>query len=65
MDSLAWPLLRGDLKLKFKSQFSKATLLEALSNQETGLNFLEQLGAQKQLQAYMNTAESPRSKDTL
>jgi hypothetical protein len=45
IDSLAWPLLRGELKLKFKSQFSKAHLLEALSNQEPGLNFLEQLGS--------------------
>jgi hypothetical protein len=50
MDSLAWPLLRGELQLKFKSQFSRATLLEALSNQVSGLNFLEQLGARKQLQ---------------
>jgi hypothetical protein len=65
MDSLAWPLLRGELQLKFKSQFSKATLLEAFSNQVPGLNFLKQLGARKQLQAYMNTAESTRSKDAL
>jgi hypothetical protein len=53
------------LQLKLKSQFSRATLLEALSNQVPGLNFLEQLGARKQLQVYMNTAESTRSKDAL
>jgi hypothetical protein len=58
-------LLRGEHQQKFKSQFSKATLLEALSNQVPGLSFLEPLGARKQLQAYMNTAESTRSKDAL
>jgi hypothetical protein len=31
MVSLAWPLLRGELQLKFKSEFSRATLLEGLS----------------------------------
>jgi hypothetical protein len=65
MDILAWPLLRGELQLKFKSQFSKPTLLEALSNQVLGLNFLEQLGARKQLQAYKSNAESTKSKDAL
>jgi hypothetical protein len=62
MDSLLWPILKGDLQTRVRRQCPRTSLLEALQATPPELNFLDRFRVSSEIRAYLNEEDNLRGK---